>query len=356
MTNISQQEWKPIDFLPVYLTLLRGMLDSNQEQFDVLSKARQKPGVLDDPTIQRFLKLFTEQKEFFWVWEGQIERWSQLNLDAFHHSMLKELKDDLREIKILNAKILDLVHELEPHTIDRILAKDDGELAMEFLSNPGQDPEFPDEIEETIKDTIYRMAEFEKKYQTQKEILGGIFARLAPQFPLGVGEACGRKLGVKVSQLQDPALRSMLLDYCLFHYENGGKALAAEFMDQCIPHLSNAETLALHDFQQAKFAVLDVKAILMGNGIAVYDLLDDEMMILFDEELVEGVEPGHLIICHLVRSSGIQFTTGTAIVVEDNTHCGRLIRQEISETKNNLQNYDPKNHVTKILQIAYQNI
>src|SRR5690606_12088752 len=135
MTNTPQPDWKPIEFLPTCLKILQGILGSNEEQYDAFSKARHKSYVLDDHTIQRSLKLFTEQKEFFWVWEGQIDRWSKLNLGPFHYNMLHELKDILREVKILNTKILDLVQELEPHTIDRMLAKDESELAIEFFSN-----------------------------------------------------------------------------------------------------------------------------------------------------------------------------------------------------------------------------
>ena len=355
MTHTPQPDWKPIEFLPTYLTILRGILESNGEQYDALSKARHKPYVLDDHTIQRSLKLFTEQKEFFWVWEGQIDRWSKLNLGPFHYNMLQELKDILRKVKILNTTILDLVQELEPHTIDRILATDEGELAMEIFSNHGQNGGSHDGIEKTTYETIHRMAEFENKYQTQKEILGGIFSRFTPFMPPGAAEECAQRLGVKIPQLQNPALRSMFLDYCLFYYETRGKTLAAEFMDQCIEHLSNVETLALYDFQNAAFSVLEIKAVLMESGIAVYDLLHDEILILFDEELVEDISPGHLIICHVVRSSGVAFTSGSAIVIGDNTLCGRLIRQEILRIKN-IHNFGPENYATKILKITYKNM
>jgi hypothetical protein len=356
MADSPQPEWKPIEFLPTCLTILRGILDSNGEQYDALSKARHKPYVLDDQTLQRSLKLFNEQKEFFWVWEEQIDRWSKLDLNAFQYNMIQELKDILREIKISNAKILDLVQELESRTIDRMLAKGEDELAMEFFSSIGQNAGLPDGIEKTITGTIDRMAEFENKYQTQKEILEVIFSRFTPSMPAGAAEACARKVGVKIPQLQNPALRSMFLDYCLFYYKNQGKTLAAEFMDQCIEHLSNAETLALYDFQKAAFFVLEVKGILMGSGIAVYDLLHDEIMILFDEELIGDVCPGCLIVCHVVRSAGVAFTSGAAIVIRANTLCGRLIRQEISGAKNNLQDFDPENYATKILEITYKNI
>lgn len=356
MTNVSQPEWKPIEYLHIYLGLFREIYASNKEQYRTLSEARHQPHLLDDHTIQRVIKIYSEQKEEHWVWEEQVKRWSQLNLNVLQREIIKNLLDDLDEIKKLNSKILALARELEPHTIDRILEKDEEELVLEFVSNYGSNQDFPDSVLETVKKTLQHMSELERQYQSTKQTLSGVFTRFTPKIPPGVPELCGRKIGMTVGQLQNVALRSMLADYCLFDYPNGDKTLIAEYMDQCISELTNEETLALYDFQKAKFAVLEVKAVLIQNAIAVHDLIHNELIIMFDEELAEGASPGLLIVCHLVRSSGASFTTDAIIVIGPDTQCGRLIHQEISNIKENTHIYDEESYATKILKITYQNI
>jgi hypothetical protein len=59
-----EPQWQPIEFLPVFVTMIQGMLESSQEQYGSLLQARDRPQILDDHTIQRILKLFTEQNDF----------------------------------------------------------------------------------------------------------------------------------------------------------------------------------------------------------------------------------------------------------------------------------------------------
>jgi hypothetical protein len=356
MTNISQPEWKSIEYIPIYLGIFREIYVSNKELYDSLLKARNDPHVLDDYTIQRVIKTYSEQKEAYWVWESQIRRWNQLTLNLSQKEIIEELQEDLVEIKKLNSQILALASELEPHTIDRILGKNDEELALDFVSNFGSSPDCLDESLETIKETLQRMSDLEIQYQNTKKTLADIFARFTPNIPPGVPELCGNKLGMKVTQLQNVALRSMLADYCLFNYPNSDKPLIAEYMDSFISELTSEEVLALYDFQKARFAVLEVKAVLVQNAIAVYDLIRNKLMIIFDEGLSEGISPGLLIVCHIVHSSGVSFTTDVSIVIGSDTQCGQLINQEISSIKENRQTFDEESHATRILQVTYQNI
>lgn len=109
--------------------MIQGILENSLEQYHSLLEASKKPYVLDDHTIQRTLKLFSAQKEDHWLWEHQLSLWEQLDLAPFQKKIIHELQEDAGKLKTLNTKILDLAREIEPHTLDRILAKDDGELA-----------------------------------------------------------------------------------------------------------------------------------------------------------------------------------------------------------------------------------
>lgn len=124
MTNATQPDLMPIEFLPIYLTLLQGIRSSSEKHYDALSKAKYKPYVLDNYTIQRTIKLFSEQKEDFLVWEEHLNQASLMSLSTAQHYIMQQVKNDFEEIKRLNPKIMGLARELEPYAIDRVLAKD----------------------------------------------------------------------------------------------------------------------------------------------------------------------------------------------------------------------------------------
>jgi len=131
MKHPPQPEWKPIEFLPTYTILIRGMLESAQEQYVLLREALQKPYVLDDNTMNRTLTLYTQQKEDHWLWEKQVDLWQQGDLSMFQRQSLKNLKKDVDELGCLNDKILTLARKIQPHTIDRVLTQDSVTLAFD---------------------------------------------------------------------------------------------------------------------------------------------------------------------------------------------------------------------------------
>jgi hypothetical protein len=202
--------------------------------------------------------------------------------------------------------------------------------------------------------TIERMKKLEDQFQGLKQTLKGIFCRFIPQISPHVTQECIKKIGARENQLQNIALRATLGDYCLFHHLSQGKTPITAFIDRHISSLTDEEILALHSFQKAKFAVLEVKALLVQNAIAVYDLLEDEFRILFDEGLYHhNLQPGFLIVCHLVQEEGFVMTTDAAIVIGHETQCGQLLLKKINEIK---QEDKKEDDVTKILQIVYRNL
>ena len=351
MKHPPQPEWKPIEFLPTYTILIRGLLESAQEQYVLLREALQKPYVLDDNTMNRTLTLYTQQKEDHWLWEKQVDLWQQGDLSMFQRQSLKNLKKDVDELGCLNDKILTLARKIQPHTIDRVLTQEPVTLAFDPITQRRFNNErWHDEMSHTIE----RMKKLEDQFQGLKQTLKGIFCRFIPQISPHVTQECIKKIGARENQLQNIALRATLGDYCLFHHLSQGKTPITAFIDRHISSLTDEEILALHSFQKAKFAVLEVKALLVQNAIAVYDLLEDEFRILFDEGLYHhNLQPGFLIVCHLVQEEGFVMTTDAAIVIGHETQCGQLLLKKINEIK---QEDKKEDDVTKILQIVYGNL
>ena len=68
-------QWHPISMLPTIATHIDGMLKAAQEQYETLLPAKVKPHVLDDYTVNRVKKVFTEQQNDLWLFEEQLARW-----------------------------------------------------------------------------------------------------------------------------------------------------------------------------------------------------------------------------------------------------------------------------------------
>lgn len=62
--------WQPLSMLPMMTDMVAGMLDEVQTQIQSLQAAQEKPHVLDDYTVGRVLKVYSEQQDFLWVYEG----------------------------------------------------------------------------------------------------------------------------------------------------------------------------------------------------------------------------------------------------------------------------------------------
>ena len=124
----------PLTEMPMIAEVIDGMLQDSKEQLETLEPCRNKPHVLDDYTVDRVTKLYTERAEFIDVYQQQLTRWRKQNPSSTQKLEIARLYKTVREMKELNDYILNLAAELKKGTIDRIMEKSDGELALEVLS------------------------------------------------------------------------------------------------------------------------------------------------------------------------------------------------------------------------------
>ena len=54
--------WRPISFLPTYTQLIDGTLQEAEEQLELLEQARPRPWALDDATVNRTIRCYTESQ------------------------------------------------------------------------------------------------------------------------------------------------------------------------------------------------------------------------------------------------------------------------------------------------------
>jgi len=114
-------------------TLTDGMLESAEEQYKNLQLARQRPHVLDDYTVGRVITVFTSQQNDLDLYDKQVQRWQAETLTDEQREDLKHLVSHLQRLHTVIAAVLKLADELKAHTIEKVLAKSDEELGLEFL-------------------------------------------------------------------------------------------------------------------------------------------------------------------------------------------------------------------------------
>ena len=117
-------------------THIDGWLESVQEQYQTLLPAKVRPHALDDYTVNRVKKVFTEQQNDMWLWDEQLKRWKSGNLTETQRKEVERLQGQMGKLREQIADILALADDLAKGTIEKVLSKSDAELGLEFLLNP----------------------------------------------------------------------------------------------------------------------------------------------------------------------------------------------------------------------------
>lgn len=134
MNQVKQRNYYPLSFIPAFSSQIDELVDILEAQSKSFLPARNKPHVLDDQTISRALSTFKQNAEYIQLYQEQIDKWIREAQTESHRQALALLNDKLSKARKLNVELVALVEELGKGTIDKVLAKDDIELALEFLS------------------------------------------------------------------------------------------------------------------------------------------------------------------------------------------------------------------------------
>ena len=133
MADEPAPHWQPLTALPLIASLIDGELADGQEHHASLLAVRDRPHVLDDATVERSLKLHTEQRDFLGVFAEQLARWRNEHPTDAQRCKLDRLEGQLERLRKVLSDILELAEELKQGAIERVLAKSDLELGIEAL-------------------------------------------------------------------------------------------------------------------------------------------------------------------------------------------------------------------------------
>ena len=133
MAKKTTPQWQPITRLPLIASHIDGMLEAAEEQYELLQQARPKPHVLDDFTVGCVTEVYTVQQADLGLFEEQLRRWKTGTLTTSQRKEVERLVGQMAHLRQVIAQILALAQELKQGTIERVLAKSDEELGLEFL-------------------------------------------------------------------------------------------------------------------------------------------------------------------------------------------------------------------------------
>jgi len=126
---------RPLSYLSLFATALNGDLSSAREQYKTLLPVKDKPSVLDDKIVNRIIRLHEEKNESVEYYKRQFKRWRKEKLTPNQLIVLQDLEEKLPLLKEMNDNVLAIAYEIQPYTIDKIMAMEPEELTLLTLSS-----------------------------------------------------------------------------------------------------------------------------------------------------------------------------------------------------------------------------
>ncbi|MEU7457562.1 hypothetical protein [Streptosporangium roseum] len=135
----EEPTWQPISMLAMLTAHVEDGVTMVREQRATLEEGRSKPYVLDDATVARVKKVFTQtaaDNEQLFAEQGR--RWAALDLSAEQRRGVERYVALVEQMQAETTAILALADELAKGTIETVLAKSDLELGIEALLRGGR--------------------------------------------------------------------------------------------------------------------------------------------------------------------------------------------------------------------------
>src|SRR5271156_488809 len=92
MHSSEPVNWQPISQMPLVASMIDGALNDTADHIQTLTKARTRPHVLDDATIDRVERVHGEQLEFVDIYAEQLRRWRDEARSAAQRQELDRLE------------------------------------------------------------------------------------------------------------------------------------------------------------------------------------------------------------------------------------------------------------------------
>lgn len=128
-----QPTFHPLTMIPTLLKITDDMLVAAKEQLANMKIAKEKPHILDDDIVERSLKLHKEQNDDSALFLQQCSIWKQEELTELQLTQVQAIENFTNLLIDINNQLIAIFEHCKDCTINKILAKDDLELAFDFL-------------------------------------------------------------------------------------------------------------------------------------------------------------------------------------------------------------------------------
>jgi hypothetical protein len=99
-------DWQPLAQLPLIAYAIDGMADSAEEQLTNLQGAKTRSHVLDNTTVERLIRVYTEQKDDLWLYQEQLVCWRKQPLTLAQLAEIERLDRRLTRLRTLIDDLL----------------------------------------------------------------------------------------------------------------------------------------------------------------------------------------------------------------------------------------------------------
>lgn len=367
-----------LDMINVYLDVSGRQLEDSLILLQHLEACQDKPYVLDDDIVRRIIKQHTEQKKMFPVALKQCALWRTQVPTSKELYNIEKIEEYTQRLQRTTEKILFITEHYKDHTIDRLLAKGEGQLAIEFLIGkmynpfnhregdqkndkepwgPGnsQDFEIFHNPNEKGIQNLYRinvshfepsdslLSKWYKDYVKARVMLNDFHDKIYEE---GMEEITliAKELGnydsvEEKAVIQNDAEMNVFYDYLsLYRLKNGTRFLCDWLMRNPSAMTKDNKTL-VKGYAEAKFSVLRIDKNLSHGAILVVDVITQKSHILIDKALNSSCKQGCFLCCSIIRRDYIM-TTGGGILVDGCSRGGKAILTIVIDQLDVLKNFN----------------
>jgi len=170
------------------------------------------------------------------------------------------------------------------------------------------------------------------RYRRLREVARGLNNRLVDKIPPGAPRSCGKALGLVRDGKLDLSADSevaVLMDYCLYHHREEGRTPVDRLRGDTPADPQSDEWTLLDAMANSWYSLFEIRAVEPGFGVAAFDILRGEDVVLVDLHLSLTTQAGAIVATQVVEPEGIAMCTGALLPVTPEAFEG--IRQWLAE-------------------------
>ena len=367
-----------LNMIHVYLELSGGQLQDSLILLQHLESCQNKPYILDDDIVKRIIKQHMEQKEMFPIALKQCALWRTQNPTQKELDNIKKIEGFTQRLQRTTERILFIADHYKDHTIDRILEKDEGELAISFLLGQSYDPVndragdkkndeepwgpgSPQDFEifhnpnEKGVQNLYQinvshiepsdllLAEWYKDYVKAREILDDFHDKVYEEGMEDI-TLIAKELGnydpvEEIAVIQNDAEMNVFYDYLSLYRLKNGKCFLSDWLMRNSKAVTKTNKTVVKGYVEARFSVLRIDKNLSHGAILVLDIITQKSHVLIDKALNASRKQG-CFFCGSIISRDYIMTTGGGILVDGRSPGGKAILTIVLSQLDILKNFN----------------